>query len=188
MKKLRIARMGYLAISFAFYVTAVLCLLFRHLPSSAICVFCGVALLVYGAVKIIGYFSEDLFCLAFRYDLAFGILTLVLGVIILFKHTQMAVWLAPGIGWYALLDSVLKVQMAEEAKKFGLEQWNIILMIAAVTGILSVILIFQGTAQTGFTYVLTALTLFAMGILNDCIIKFATMEPRGRSDESEIKL
>lgn len=185
MKKLRIARIGYIAISAAFYFTAVLCLLSRRLPSSSICIFCGVTLLAYGAVKIIGYFSEDLFCLAFRYDLAFGILTLVLGVIVLLRHARLAVWLAPGIGWFALLDSVLKVQMSEEAKKFGLEQWKIILVIAAVTGILSVILIFRGTMQTGSTYILTALTLFAMGILNDCIIKFATMGPRGRPGGSE---
>lgn len=181
MKKLRIARMGYIAISFVFYLAAVLCLLSRRLPSSAICIFCGVTLLAYGAVKIIGYFSEDLFCLAFRYDLAFGILTLVLGVIILLKYTQLAVWLAPGIGWFALLDSVLKVQMSEEAKKFGLEQWKIILTIAAVTGILSVILIFRGTMQTGSTYILTALILLAEGVMNDCVIKFATMGPGGQS-------
>lgn len=174
MKKLRIAQIGYIAISFMFYVIAILYLFSRHLPSSAVCIFCGVTLLAYGVVKITGYFSEDLFCLAFRYDLAFGILTLVLGVIVLLKHTQLAVWIAPGIGWFALLDSVLKVQMSEEAKKFGLKQWKIILIIAAVTGILSVALIVRGTMQTGSTYILTALVLLAEGIMNDCVIKFAT--------------
>lgn len=34
---------------------------------------------------IIGYFSEDLYCLAFRYDLAYGLLLLVMGAIVLVK-------------------------------------------------------------------------------------------------------
>lgn len=185
MKKLKIAQIGYIVISFAFYFTAVVCLLYRHLPPDAICVFCGVTLLAYGVVKIIGYFSEDLFCLAFRYDLAFGILALVLGVIVLVRHTQLAIWLSPGIGWFALLDSVLKVQMSEEAKKFGLEQWSVIFIIAIVTGILSVMLIFKGTAQASSTYILTALILFAEGVMNDCVIKFATMEPSHWNTQSE---
>lgn len=185
MKKLKIAQIGYIVISCAFYFTAVVCLLYRHLPPDAICIFCGVTLLVYGTVKIIGYYSENLFCLAFRYDLAFGILTLVLGVMILLKHTRLAVWLAPGIGWFALLDSVLKVQMSEEAKKFGLEQWSVIFIIAIITGILSVILIFKGTSQAGSTYILTALILLAEGVMNDCVIKFATMGPNNRHIRSE---
>lgn len=180
MKKLKIAQIGYIVISCAFYFTAVVCLLYRHLPSDAICVFCGVTLLAYGAVKIIGYFSEDLFCLAFRYDLAFGILALVLGVIVLVKHTQLS-----GIGWFSLLDSVLKVQMSEEAKKFGLEQWSVIFIIAIVTGILSVMLIFKGTAQASSNYILTAIILFAEGVMNDCVIKFATMGPSHWHTQSE---
>lgn len=185
MKKLKIAQIGYIVISCAFYFTAVVCLLYRHLPPDAICVFCGVTLLAYGAVKIIGYFSEDLFCLAFRYDLAFGILALVLGGIILVKHARLAIWLSPGIGWFALLDSVLKIQMSEEAKKFGLKQWGVIFTIAAVTGILSVILICKGTIQTGSTYILTALILIAEGIMNDCVVKFATKAPGSRFDRPE---
>lgn len=83
MKKLKIAQIGYIVISCAFYFAAVVCLLYRYLPPDGICVFCGVTLLAYAAVKIIGYYSEDLFCLAFRYDLAFDILALVLGAIVL---------------------------------------------------------------------------------------------------------
>lgn len=185
MKKLKIARFGYVAISIVFYFTAVLCLFSRKLPPTTICILCGVTLLAYGAVKITGYFSEDLFCLAFRYDLAFGILTAVLGIIVLAKYAQAAVWVAPGIGWFALLDSVLKIQMSEEAKKFGLKKWILIFIIAAVTGVLSVILIFQGTTQASATYILTALILFAEGVMNDCVVKFATLSPNRWPSQSK---
>ena len=79
MRKLHIARIGYNAVSVIFCLAAVLYLLFPQLPPLALCIFSGLLLLIYGIIKIVGYFSEDLFCLAFRYDLAFGLLLLPAG-------------------------------------------------------------------------------------------------------------
>ncbi len=43
----------------------------------------GVGMIVFGAIKLVGYFSRDLFRLAFQYDLAFGILLIALGIVTL---------------------------------------------------------------------------------------------------------
>ncbi|MFQ9732082.1 MAG: hypothetical protein ACLT8X_11075 [Mediterraneibacter faecis] len=39
--------------------------------------------MAYGIIKMIGYFSKDLYCLAFQYDLACGIFLIILGVVAL---------------------------------------------------------------------------------------------------------
>lgn len=184
MKKLQIARIGYNVISVVFLLAALLYLLSPRVSPFAVCLFSGLILLAYGCIKIIGYFSEDLFCLAFRYDFAFGLLLLALGCIVLAKSKEAAVWLSTGIGWLSLLDSVLKAQMSEEAKKFGLEQWNIISTAAVITGILGVFLILKSAVQTESTHILTAVVLISVGIMNQCVIRFMTQRPNRHYKEN----
>lgn len=187
MKRFQIAQAGYIVISIAFYAGAVLFLCSQWLPASALSVFCGVCLLAYGVIKIIGYFSEDLFCLAFRYDLAFGLLLLVTGILALALHDRAERWLALGVGWLALLDSVLKIQMSQEAKKFGLARWNIIAATAAVTGCLAVLHIIHCSVSSGSPNILAALTLLSVGVMNHCVAAFAVKEPKPSYEKTERK-
>lgn len=177
MKKIHIAQTGYILISFAFYFAAALYLFCPTPPPFAFSIFSGVTLLAYGIIKLVGYFSEDLFCLAFRYDLGFGLLLLAVGAIILIRHTGDISYLPSGIGWLSVLDSVLKIQMSEEAKKFGLKQWNIISTAAGITIVLGFILVLKATAKPESTHILTAAVLLATGIMNHCVVKFAVKHP-----------
>ena len=180
MKKLHTARVGYNIISILFCLAALLHLLVPDIPVLAVCLFSGGVLIAYGIIKIIGYFSEDLFCLAFRYDFAFGLLLLAIGVIVLIKHEAASGYLLPGFGWLLLLDSFFKIQMAEEAKKFGLEQWNIIVIAAVITCVAAFLLILRGFPGPEATRILTALALLSEGLMNRCVVKF-TVKERGAS-------
>lgn len=177
MKKLHIAQTGYIIISIAFYFAAFLYLLFPNLPPFVFRISSGATLLTFGMIKIVGYFSEDLFCLAFRYDLAFGLLLLAVGIIILVRNTEDTAYLPIGIGWLSMLDSFLKIQMSEEAKKFGLEQWSIISTTAGITGILGIMLVLKGAVKPQSTHILTVAVLLAAGIMNHCTIKLAVKSP-----------
>lgn len=180
MKKLRIARYGYIVISVVFYLAALLYWSFPQLPPLAVCLFSGIGLIAYGVIKLIGYFSEDLYCLAFRYDLALGLLLLAIGAVVLIKHEEAAGYLSPGFGWILLLDSFFKLQMSEEAKKFGLEQWNIIVIAGAATCVIAFLLILRGFPGPEATRVLTALALLSEGLMNRCVVKF-TVKKRDAS-------
>lgn len=169
MKQLQLARTGYIGISILFYCAAAVYLLNQSLSQTALCCFSGIVLIVYGIIKVIGFFSDDLFCLAFQYDLAVGILMLVLGIIVLVKAPQCAPYLPIGLGWIALLDSLLKIQMSKDAKQFGLERWKSILVTAIITGAASVLLICLGTNRSGLR-ILTACVLAAEGILNHYVV------------------
>ena len=56
-----------------------------QLGLKTLCVVYGVFLIVYGVTKLSGYFAKDLFQLAFQFDLALGIVSIVLGIIIIEK-------------------------------------------------------------------------------------------------------
>ena len=42
----------------------------------------GATMVVFGIVKLVGYFAKDLYRLAFQFDLAFGILLIIVAVLI----------------------------------------------------------------------------------------------------------
>lgn len=183
MKKLQFARSGYIAISFIFYIAVVIYFLFPNLSPMALCCFSGVVLIAYGIIKITGFFSEGLYCLAFRYDLAFGLLILVVGTLTVIKNISIAQYLVYGLGWISLLDSLLHIQMSKEAHDFGLEKWNLFLWLSIADGVLSVLLIIHGFPGPVATRILTSLVLFLTGVINHCIVKFAVWVPKSPASE-----
>ena len=126
----------------------------------------------------LGLFSEDLYCLAFRYDLACGLLLIALGVVVWIKGVSSYPYLTPGLGWIALLDSFLKVQMSKEAKDFGLRQWNILLLLAVLTAFSSFLLVINGFPGPQATKVLTGCTLLLEGIMNWLTVIFTVKQYR----------
>lgn len=178
MQKLQFARYGYIMISFVFYAAALVYLLFPHIPAEALSWFSAALLIVYGVIKLVGFFSEDLYCLAFRYDLAFGLLILVIGVLLLIKNASVAQYLTPGLGWIALLDHLFHIQMAKEARDFGLNEWKLILGLSIAAAALSVLLILQCFPSAQATHILTCTVLLAAGAINHCIVHLTVRLPR----------
>lgn len=125
----------------------------------------GIILIIYGGIKIIGYFSRDLYCLAFQYDFACGLFLMVLGVIVLCMNEHFKGYLLSGLGLLILLDSLLGIQTAMEARKFGLPSWQVILTASILSGTLGVVLIvINAKTAAGFA-------LLAEGFMRHYIIR-----------------
>lgn len=77
-----------------------------------LCVVYGVFLIVYGVTKLSGYFAKDLFQLAFQFDFALGIVSIVLGIIIIERSEYIIEILSTAIGIFMLVDAALKIQTA----------------------------------------------------------------------------
>lgn len=173
MKKRKIARFGYLLISALFCCTAFAVWLWPDYSPQAACYISGTILLGYGVIRILGFFSDDPYCLAFHYDLACGLLFMVVGAVIWIKGVRSYPYLTPGLGWIALQDSFCKIQMAKEARDFGLHQWRMILLVAILTGISSFLLILDGVPGPQATKILTGCTLLLEGFLNWFTVSYA---------------
>ena len=106
----------------------------------------GILLLAYGIIKMIGYFSKDLYCLAFQYDFACGIFLMALGVVILcIRNKYESTCLLAILGILILLDSLLSIQTSLDARRFGLVTWKIILLFSVLSGVWGSILIVKNT-------------------------------------------
>lgn len=173
MQRLKLARRGYFIMSIIFYAAAVFCLLAPEVSSADICVCGGIILVFYGMVKIVSYTAGDLYCLAFQYDLACGVLLLVLGVILLVCAEKLLPFLTEGLGLLALLDGLLTVQMSKDARQFGLKTWNVLLTFAVVTSVLGVLLILKPYLSPAAYRIAGGCTLAAAGVKNQFVMKYA---------------
>ncbi len=163
---MRAAKIGYILISVALCALGVLLIAVPEFSASLLGVLCGILFIVFGGVKLVGYFSRDLYRLAFQYDLTFGILLLALGVIMLVRPGSLMTFLCIALGLFILSDGIFKIQIALEAKTFGIREWWLILVFAILAGIFGLVLLFRPGEGSRLLVVLLGITLLSEGILN----------------------
>ena len=111
-------------------------------------IFAGCCLLMGGA-DLFGYYSNDLFRLAFQFAFTFGSFSMLFGVLLLLAPSHILALLPCFVGIYIILDGLQKVQLSLECRKFGIRKWPLILgtsILVTTLGVLSV-LFFEGTQK-----------------------------------------
>lgn len=165
MKQIKIARAGYILISVLFYISGIGCLIVPDISPKAAAMAAGIILIVYGIIKITGYLSHDLYCLAFQYDFACGLFLIVLGIVVLAIGSKFNGSLLSGLGFLILMDSLLGIQTSMDAKKFGLAKWSVILASSILSGTLGVVLIVMNTQM------IAGCSLLAEGVMRQYIVQ-----------------
>lgn len=173
MDRLKLAKNGYLAMSVICYISGAVYIFLPGMEPLTVCVMSGIALIIYGAIKITGYLAKDLYCLAFQYDLACGLLLITLGMVVLARNMNIVPYLSPGLGLLVLLDSVLAVQMSKDAKQFGLETWNVILTTSIVAGVFGALLLIRPYQSRLVARIVAGGTLIAAGLKSHCVMTYA---------------
>lgn len=164
-----VAKTGYIVMSLVFCVTGVLFILRPELSAVAISRALGIAMIVFGVIKLVGYFSRDLFRLAFQYDLGFGLLLIALGALVLARPNRVLDFIFIALGIAILADGLFKVQIAMDARQFGISAWWLTLVLAVVTGVVGLALVFRPWDSARLLTVLLGAALLAEGILNLCV-------------------
>ena len=163
---MRIAKIGYIVISAALCILGIALIAFPQVSVSVIGIICGILLMLFGCIKLVGYFSKDLYRLAFQYDLMCGILLIALGFITLINPEGLMTFICIALGLYILADAIFKVQIALESKRFGIGTWWLILGFAVIAGIFGVLLMFRPGLGSRVLIIIFGVSLLADGILN----------------------
>ena len=181
---MQIAKTGYIVISAALCALGLLMLILPDFSISLAGTLLGIMMIVFGAVKIVGYWSKDLYRLAFQYDFAFGVLMVPLGMFILFHPDEAVSFFYIVLGIVILADGMFKLQIALDARPFGLEQWWLIFVLALFAGVIGCVLIFHPTGSAKVATALVGLSLLGEGALNMvvalCAVKIVSYQ---RMDE-----
>lgn len=163
---MRAAKTGYIIISAALCLLGVMLIAVPGFSAELLGVICGILLIIFGLVKLVGFFSKDLYRLAFQYDLAFGILLIALGAIMLVRPGSLMNFICITLGLSILADGLFKLQISLESKSFGLREWWLILIFAVITGIFGLVLLLTPSESSKILTVLIGISLLSEGILN----------------------
>lgn len=168
-KILKIARNGYIVMSVLFCILGAYLIVFPDFSARIFCILVGVLLILNGIIKIIGYFSKDFYCLAFQFDLAFGILMIAIGTIVIIRSKVMVNLIFAVFGVMILADALFKIQMSVDARRFGLGLWWRILAVAVLTGIFGAVLLVRPFEGSRVMMILIGISILLEGILNLCV-------------------
>ena len=165
-KRLRFAKIGYIVLSVLICLLGLTLVAVPDFSVSLLCWLGGILLTAFGCIRIVGYFSRDLYRLAFQYDLAFGILMIILGLVLILRTDAMVHILCLLLGLSVLADALLKVQIAIDARAFGIRRWWMILATAVVTGFVGLLLLLRPAAGVQVIMVLMGISFLGEGLMN----------------------
>ena len=163
---MQLAKWGYILTSILLCVLGVLFIVNPGASQRVLCRALGIGMIVFGAFRIAGYFSKDLYRLAFQYDLEFGILVAVLGGIILWKPDDVLDFIFIALGVAILADGLFKIRIALDARRFGIPSWGAILGLAVAAGAAGAVLVFMPEEGGKVLAVCLGAALLAEGVLN----------------------
>ena len=142
-------------------------LLFQHEPSvQRVASGIGLLLTLYGCSKIWGYFSRDLYRLAFQHGMATGIFAVAVGIFVVLIKTISAEKLCIILGLTIVMDALTRIEMSLDAKAFGISGWWLIFVIGIVSGTLGFLLIPRPFLFGSGMFSVTGAALLTEGILN----------------------
>ena len=164
-----VAKTGYIVMSLVFCAAGTAYIANPGLSAAVIGRVLGAAMILFGAVKLVGYCSRDLYRLAFQYDLGFGLLLIALGALVLLRPAGVLDFLFTALGIAVLTDGLYKVQIAVDAKRFGIPTWWLTLALAVAAGLIGLALVFRPWDSARLLTILLGAALLAEGILNLCV-------------------
>lgn len=167
---MRTAKIGYIVISAALCLLGAMLIFVPDFSAALLGVICGIVLTLFGVVKLIGYFSKDLYRLAFQYDLIFGIVLIAVGIVILARPESVLNFICIALGLTILADGISKIRISIESKSFGIREWWLILVSAILTSAMGLVLMFRPAQSVRVMMILLGVTLLLEGILNFCTV------------------
>ena len=168
-KAVRIAKTGCIVASVLLMALGVLLIVLPDLSISLVGIVAGAMLIALGILKLMGYFSRDMYQLAFQYDLAFGLLLVALGVLLMMQPNRAMHFLCLIVGISIAADGLLKFQTALEARRFGLGSWWLIMALGILAGVIGIVTAFRPAQSAQVLMVLMGKSLLAEGALNLCV-------------------
>ena len=160
---MKIAKYGYILLSIVLCALGIIRIAMPRFSVKAFSILCGVVFIAFGCIRVIGFYAKDLYRLAFQYDFEIGILIMVLGVLTFMKPGSFTSMTCVLLGAIILADALFKIRITLEAKRFGIEKWWLLLVIAIITSVLGGVLVFHFGKQINL---LLGITLIAEGVLS----------------------
>lgn len=132
----------------------------------ALTVVFSIAFLVSGVAEIIFSISNSKTLHNWGWVLFLGIVTAVIGVLLLMYPEVSMITLPFFVGFVVLFRSVSAISLSLDIKSYGILDWGYLLLLGVLGVILSIILIVNPTFAAGFTVFVWGFALLIIGIIS----------------------
>lgn len=134
-------RVWAMVLSICMLILGTLALIWPGISAVTVCCVLGIICIGTGIYKVARYFSLGFAGLFFRHDLAIGIFSILVGVLLLFHPLGAAVFLPVIAGIYLMMGSVFDIQVSAESRKLGIGNWKLSLVMGIVSTVFALFLI-----------------------------------------------
>ncbi len=181
MKYLKNIKGVYICTCILFMLVGLMLAGFPEFSMVAVCYIIGIMLIVLGAVKICAYFSQDKYNIAFQFDLALGILSVIIGICTIIHHNWIINLLPIIIGIMIIADSLFTLQASIDAKRFGLPRWYLLLVFSVLSVVLGLVLVFKSFKSAVVITILYGFGCFFIGFEKLVSIIYTTQRIKNNS-------
>ena len=128
----------------------------------------GITIIVIGAEKIISYFvlkgNQDFF----NYELIYGIISILFGILIMAYSSTFAAIVRIVIGIWIAYTGLMKINISLKLKSAGIKSWAVVLTVSTISLLAGILLMFSNTSSI---VVITAVVMIVYAI-TDIIDEF----------------
>ena len=158
-KKIRGIKIELIIISIALFVLGLFLTIFPEVSQIIICRAVGIALCVWGVLRLMTYFRmsrEDVFV---SFGLVQGISLLAFGIFFVMRPEAIAVFFGTAIAIIIIIDGILKLQYAIESQRWWIEA-----IVAALMVVMGVVALFNPFGSSTVLMMFVGIVLMVEGL------------------------
>lgn len=163
-KKLKAIKMEIIIVSVALFVLGLLLVIFPTASQGIISKGIGVALCVWGVLRLINYFRIAGSEILGSYGLVQGVTLLAFGMFFVIKPEAIAVFLGTALAIIIIVDGILKLQYAVDFYHLESDKWWIELVGAVIMVVIGVVALFNPFSTSSALIVFIGIALMIEGI------------------------
>ena len=163
-KKLKTIKFEIIIVSIALFVLGLLLVIFPTASQEIICKGIGVALCVWGVLRLINYFRIAGSEILGSYGLVQGVTLLAFGMFFVIKPGFIAVFLGTALAIIIIVDGILKLQYAVDFYHLESDKWWIELIGAVVMVVIGIIALLNPFSTSSALIVFIGIALMIEGL------------------------
>lgn len=165
-KKLKTIKLEIIIVAVALFVLGLFLVIFPAASQEIICKAIGVALCVWGVLRLINYFRIAGNEVLGSYGLVQGVTLLAFGMFFVIKPQVIGVFLGTALAIIIIVDGILKLQYAVDFYHLQSDKWWIELIGAVIMVVIGVIALLNPFSTTTALTVFIGIALMVEGLLD----------------------
>lgn len=147
-----------------YLILGLILVVFPKVSGYAICYLIGGLAIIYGVFHLILYQRTKSPFVNYRYDLVQGILGAAIGIYVIMVPEILIGTLPVVLGIVVMVDSIVKIQNAWDLKRLGYDRWWIVMIVAVISVVLGILMVFYPFAAYLSVIVFVGISLIINGI------------------------